>query len=116
MVLAVVTLVSWVGEAVHNAVELPSLSLLSPENSLPAVVAASLLGAYLLLPSKRTAVFGLLSWGLLNLVGGGIISVLPLSFLPFHPEQSVGHYLMHVFYSMCEIPFILASMRLLKML
>ncbi len=38
----------------------------------------------------------LVAWVLLNLVGGGILSVLPLAILPFVPEQSGGHYAAHV--------------------
>src|SRR5437867_739313 len=75
--LALATMLSWLGEAVHNAIELPGLTILSIENSIPGIVAALLFGAYLLSPFKRASVGLLLGWGLLNLVGGGIISVLP---------------------------------------
>jgi len=33
---------SWLGLFVHNSIELPPLNLLSPENSLPALVTALL--------------------------------------------------------------------------
>src|SRR5947209_11580398 len=93
VMLALATMLSWFGEAVHNAVELPGLTILSLENSIPGIVAALLFGAYLLSPFKRASVGLLLGSGLLNLVGGGIISVLPLNFLPFAPAHTLTHYL-----------------------
>src|SRR2546427_12657284 len=114
VMLALATMLSWLGEAVHNAVELPGLTILSLENSIPGVVAALLFGVYLLSPFKRASVGLLLGWGLLNLVGGGIISVLPLNFLPFSPAQTLTHYLAHLFYSAAEIPLILITARLLR--
>ena len=98
----------------HNAVELPGLTILSLETSIPGILAVFLFGVYLFSPSTRVSLGLLLGWGLLNLVGGGIISVLPLNFLPFAPPQTVTHYLMHVFYSVAEIPLILITVRLLR--
>ncbi len=60
---------SWFGLFVHNAIELPSLNLLSPENSLPALVAVLLFVGWWLLPTRRLAAALLLVWGLLHLVG-----------------------------------------------
>jgi hypothetical protein len=53
----------------------------------------------------------LLSWTLVNLVGGGILSVIPLPFWPFDPEQTVFHYLMHVQYILSQIPLIVILLR-----
>jgi hypothetical protein len=61
---------SWLGLFVHNSIELPSLNLLSPENSLPALVAVILFVGWWLLPTRRLAAALLLVWGLLHLVGG----------------------------------------------
>ena len=114
VMLALATMLSWLGEAVHNAVELPGLTILSLETIVPGTLAGLLFGLYLFLPSTRVSLVLLLGWGLLNLVGGGIISVLPLNFLPFAPPQTVRHYLSHVFYSVAEIPLILITARLLR--
>jgi len=78
-------------------------------------VVALLFVAYLFLPFKRTSLRLLLGLGALNLVGGGIISVLPLSFLPFMPAQNATHYLVHVFYSVAEIPLIMTTTKMLRM-
>ena len=77
---------SWLGLFVHNSIELPSLNLLSPENSLPALVAVLLFVGWWLLPTRRLAASLILLWGLLHLVGGAIVTVMPFSFLPFVPE------------------------------
>ncbi|MEO5939786.1 MAG: hypothetical protein ABIQ76_02765 [Candidatus Limnocylindrales bacterium] len=52
----------------------------------------------------------LLGWALLNLVGGGIISVLPLGLFPFAPEQSLGHDGAHVVYAVAQIPLVLVAL------
>ena len=54
---------SWLGLFVHNSIELPSLKLLSPENSLPALVAVLLFAEWWLLPTRRLAAALLLVWG-----------------------------------------------------
>lgn len=59
-----------------------------------------------LLPLKRVMSGALLSWALLNLLGGGILSVIPFPFWPFHPEQTVFHYLMHMQYTLTQIPLV----------
>jgi hypothetical protein len=102
------TLLSWLGEFVHNCADLPQLFLLSPENTIPALIASLLFLAWWLLPLKRTTHVALLSWALLNLIVGGVLSVIPFPFWPFYPEQTVFHYSMHVLYGLAQIPLILA--------
>jgi hypothetical protein len=48
------------------------------------------------------ALFG--GWVVLNLIGGGLLSVLPLPFLPWVPEQSLAHYAVHVVYAAAQLP------------
>lgn len=83
---------SWLGLFVHNSIELPALNLLSAENSLPALVAVLLFAGWWLLPTRRLAAALLLVWGMLHLVGGAIVTVMPFSFLPFVPDQNFTHY------------------------
>lgn len=63
------------------------------------------------MPYQRVMRQALLSWTWVNLVGGGILSVLPLPFLPFVPEQSVFHYVMHMQYILTQIPLIAILLR-----
>ena len=105
-VVAAFTVLSWLGEVIHNAIELPSLTLLSPENSLPALVSGILFVGWWLLPYKRLAAILLIVWGTLHLVGGAIITVIPFGFLPFVPEQSLRHYFAHIVYGLAQLPLI----------
>ena len=107
--ITIATLLSWLGEVIHNALELPGLTLLSPEASIPGAIAALLLAAYLFAPYPRAAEWLLLFWGLLGLIGGGILSVLPLGIFPFTPAQTPQHYLAHVLYSAAELPLVLVT-------
>jgi hypothetical protein len=47
-------------------------------------------------------------------VVGGFLTVLPLGWLPFRPEQTFAHYSVHFVYAECQIPLLgLALTRLL---
>lgn len=97
---------SWLGLFIHNSIELPSLNLLSPENSLPALVAVLLFVGWWLLPTRRLAAALLLVWGLMHLIGSAIVTVIPFSFLPFVPEQDFTHYFAHFLYGLAQLPLI----------
>ena len=105
---------SWLGLFAHNSIELPSLNLLSPENSLPALVAMLLFVGWRLLPTRRLAAALLLMWGLLHLVGGAIVTVIPFSFLPFVPEQDFTHYFAHFLYGLAQLPLMWVTIQQLR--
>jgi hypothetical protein len=111
-----VALVSWLGEYAHNLYELPQLTTTSPENLWPALVSIVLFLAWWLGPATPAAALPLLAWALLHLVGGGIASVLPLSFLPFYPEQTFDHYAVHLVYGIAQLPLIALTVRQLRRL
>jgi hypothetical protein len=102
------TLICWGSMAFHNLWELP-ISPLAPETIGPLVVALLLAAAHVAWPGSRLPLVALFFWAWLNLIGGGIISVLPLPFLPFLPEQSVSHYLVHVVYSIGQVPLLIVT-------
>jgi hypothetical protein len=97
----------------HNLYELP-LSPIDVENSGPMAFAFILGAAYALRPDSKLVAAAALAWGVLNLVIGGIVSVLPLSILPFEPEQSVTHYGAHVVYGVGQLPLIILACRALR--
>jgi hypothetical protein len=97
----------------HNLYELP-LAPIDLENSGPIAFAVILGVAYALRPDSNAVAAAALGWGVLNLVIGGIVSVLPLSILPFVPEQSVTHYAAHVVYAIGQVPLVLVSYRALR--
>ncbi|HEX6873448.1 MAG TPA: hypothetical protein VF163_20315 [Micromonosporaceae bacterium] len=108
--LAVVILVSWLGFAVHNAMELPAPVWLRPDTIGPTAVYL-LLGAGMLSPWRRPATWLLLGWGWLQAVGGGVLSVLPLPLWPFQPERSLPHYVAHAIYAAAQVPLLVALTR-----
>jgi hypothetical protein len=112
--IAASTALSWLGFYIHNVVDLPGQTLLSPETGLPTLVTLGLFLAWWWLPFKRLSMLALLVWALVQLVGGGILSVIPLSFWPFYPPQTMLHYLMHVVFAGAQLPLIVASLQQLR--
>lgn len=110
ILLAGATALAGIGLALHNLLSLPG-SPLAPETVVPLAVYAALLVWHYLTRSAAARI-ALVTWGMLNLVGGGIVSVLPLPFLPFVPEQTAGHYVAHAIYVATQVPLIvIASMK-----
>jgi len=97
----------------HNLYELP-LSPLDVQNAGPIGFAALLGVAYALRPSSTIVAGAALGWGVLNLVIGGIVTVLPLAILPFEPEQSVTHYAAHIVYAGGQVPLVVLASRALR--
>jgi hypothetical protein len=100
--------IGWAGLFVHNIADLPGQTFLSPESIIPLLVTALLVAGWFT-PVRYAATITLLSWGLLNFLGGGLLSVLPLPFLPFAPEQTPSHYLFHGVYALAQVPLILST-------
>lgn len=111
--MAMAFVASWVAMLTHNQFELP-LSPVDIENSGPLLVDIALLAAYWRRPTSRVVQVAILGWALLNLVIGGLVTVLPLPVLPFVPEQSVSHYLAHVVYAAGQVPLVLLSIAALR--
>ena len=97
----------------HNLYELP-LSPIDLENSGPIAFAGILGVAYALRPDSKAVAAAALGWGVLNLVIGGIVTVLPLPILPFVPEQSITHYGAHVVYTLGQVPLVVLAYRALR--
>ena len=90
------------------------LSPIDVENSGPIAFAAILGIAYAVWPTSKVVAAAALGWGVLTLVIGGIVTVLPLSILPFVPEQSLTHYAAHVVYAIGQVPLVLLSYRAVR--
>jgi uncharacterized membrane protein len=105
--------IGWAGMFVHNLADLPGQSLLSPESFIPLLVTALLVGGWFT-PVRHAAATALLIWGLLHFFGGGLLSVLPLPFLPFAPEQTPSHYLFHGIYALTQLPLVFSTVGWLR--
>jgi hypothetical protein len=112
--IAMLMALSWLGEFVHNTLSLPALTLRSPENSALALIATLLVIAWWRCRGQRIVAAFLLGWGLVQLVVGAVITVLPFPFLPFVPEQSAAHYLSHLLYGLAQVPLIAAMIGRLR--
>lgn len=87
---------SWLGLVVHNVAEFAPSRQLGLETIGPTVV--SVLVTCGLLTQMRGVECVLMSWAVLWLVAGGLLSVLPLPLSPNDPGQSLGHYGVHALY------------------
>ena len=107
--------VSWASMLFHNLSELP-LTPLDLENTGPLAVDIVLFLACWRWPVSRVAWAFVLGWALLNMVVGGILTVLPLPVLPFVPEQTVDHYAVHLVYTLGQVPLVLLAFSMLRRL
>ncbi|MFE9575406.1 hypothetical protein ACFYO1_03400 [Nocardia sp. NPDC006044] len=105
VVLSVLAL-SWLGFFVHNVADLPGQTILSPESAYPTAVYLALAASWCVRGFRRGAAWLLLGWGAAHLLGGAVVSVLPLSILPFDPEQTLYHYTFHIIYGVTQIPLL----------
>jgi hypothetical protein len=107
---------SALGMAVHTVTEFGYSGLWALDTGMLPVVGVQVLLflAWWRAPGARpVAARALVVTAVLQLVGGAIISVLPLPILPFQPEQSVGHYLSHLFLGIAQLPLLVLPRRLL---
>ena len=108
--MALAVSLSALGMAAHTVREFGYAGLFSLSTGLIPVVAVQLIlfAVWWMVPAGKSATaIALAITALLQLIGGAIISVLPLPFLPFEPEQSVAHYISHVVLGVTQIPLVL---------
>lgn len=107
---------SMLGLVLHNGREFGIGGLLSPSTgTVPMVIiGVALVGLWWLIPAARkVGAILMIVYGAINLLGGGVLSVIPFDFLPFVPEQSFDHYLSHAIYTITQIPVIWVGLRYL---
>jgi len=78
------TAVVWSGVILHNVADLPGQTPVSPESLYPTIVTVALLVLWLVPATRTASTWALLAWSALHLVGGGILSVLPIG-----PSRSI---------------------------
>lgn len=103
--LAPVMSLAALGGVAHNALSLP-LPIYAPETIGPAAIYGALLVWGCLSPAAALPRVVLMSWTALNLLVGGILTVVPLPMWPFAPEQTPQHYAAHVIYASSQVPLI----------
>ena len=105
---------SALGLVVHTVREFGYARLAAPETGTVPIVAVQVvlfIVWWRVSPTRPLTALALVATGLLLLVGGAILSILPLPFLPFVPEQTVSHYVSHVIFGITQIPLILVMLK-----
>ena len=106
---------SILGLLLHNAREFGASALADASTgTIPyGLLQLSLFVAWILSSQLRPALeIALVLTAAIQLLGGGVVSVLPLSFLPFEPEQSFDHYISHVILAFLQLPLLIYPLRL----
>jgi hypothetical protein len=109
----ILMILSWLGMFIHNTIEFPNFSLLTPENAGPALMSILLFSGWMLLAYRRLFTLLILVWTLTHLIIGAVGSILPLAIWPFVPDQSLRHYMAHSIYAATQLPLIVLLISLL---
>jgi hypothetical protein len=113
-VVVLASVIAAAGMMAHNVLEFGPAFLLDLETLIPLAIFGLLALLAWARPANAVVHVALLAWALLNLVGGGILSVLPLGLFPFEPEQSLGHYTIHVIYAAAQLPLVVVAARAVR--
>jgi hypothetical protein len=109
--LRVAILLSGSGHLLHNLLEFWPTAETVTQTVFPLAVTALLYWAAA--RPTRGYLITLGTWGLVVLAGA-IVTVLPLTLLPFEPDQAVSHYLVHTVYALLQVPVLATVGRALR--
>jgi len=99
-------IVSYAGIWAHEFYRVPASFGFTPEGALSLLLPAGIIFlTWWRIPQSVGPTVAMGALGLIHLLGGSM-SVLPLPFLPFVPEQTVLHYLVHVVYAVAQLPLL----------
>jgi deazaflavin-dependent oxidoreductase (nitroreductase family) len=105
---------SYMGIWVHEFYRVPASRGFTPEGLLSLLLPAVLIFlAWWRFPRHIAPIAALWTLGFVHLLGA-CVTVLPLAFLPFVPEQTVAHYLVHAVYALAQMPLLLLALRLAR--
>ena len=97
------------GMLTHNVLELGPAFVVDPQTLIPLAIFAALGILAARETAGRATWLALLAWSALNLVAGGILSVLPIGLFPFQPDQSLQHYGVHAIYALTGVPLVVVA-------
>lgn len=109
-VIVVTAAIAWGGLWFHEFFRVPYLLGITPDGDLFMLpIVAALVYWWLNEGRKRRApTIALTVYAGVGLLGA-VVSVLPLQFLPFVPEQTSAHYFAHVVFATCQLPLLAVS-------
>ncbi|MDQ6876738.1 MAG: hypothetical protein M3082_03370 [Candidatus Dormibacteraeota bacterium] len=101
----VATAVSWLGLWVHELHRVPRLLGFTPDGDLFMLPIATGLAFWWSRSRGTPAARAVAIYATVNLVGA-VVTILPMGWLPFVPDQTVAHYAAHVIYAVCQLPLL----------
>lgn len=101
----VATAISWLGLWVHEIHRVRGLLGLTPDGDLFMLPIAAALALWWMRTRSASPALGLVAYSAVNLIGGWL-TVMPLGWLPFAPEQTMAHYAVHVVYAVSQLPLL----------
>ena len=110
-IVAATVVLAWLGLVIHNIAEFPLMAFTRAEYIVPSLAWLVLVLAWLRFPNHHLSARLLLGWGAISLAGA-ILTVLPLPFWPFRPEQSLRHYGVHALYAVTQLPILWLTWRM----
>jgi hypothetical protein len=110
-IVAATVVLAWLGLVIHNIVEFPLMAFTRAEYSVPSLVWLILFLAWRWFPNHHSLPRLLLGWGAISLAGA-ILTVIPLPFWPFRPEQTLRHYGVHALYAVTQLPVLWLTWRM----
>jgi hypothetical protein len=97
---------AWGGLWFHELIRVPNLLGFTPDGDLFMLpIVAALVYWWLRDDGGRAPSVALTVYAAVGLLGA-VISVLPVGFLPFVPEQTSAHYFAHVVFAACQLPLL----------
>jgi hypothetical protein len=92
--------IGWLGLWCHELFRVPSAFGLTLDGSVPFI---GVVAALILWQHRPIVLVRALGW--VHFIGA-VVTVLPLPFLPFDPEQTLIHYFAHGVYAAAQIPLV----------
>lgn len=106
-------IVSIMGFWFHEVYRVPASTGFTPEWLLTLLFAALVFPPWWRFPRHVASIAAIWALGLIHLLAA-VLTVLPLAFLPFVPEQTVSHYLVHTCYAVAQAPLFLVALLLAR--
>lgn len=104
-------IVSFMGFWFHELNRVPTLIGFTFEWRLTVLFAIIVFLPWWRFPRQIASIAAIWALGLIHLLSA-VLTVLPLAFLPFIPEQTLSHYLVHAVYALAQAPLFWAALLL----
>jgi hypothetical protein len=101
----IATALSWLGLWAHELYRVPRLLGFTPDGDPFMLPIAAGFAFWWSRSRGASATLALAIYATVNLAGV-VVTILPLGWLPFIPDQTAAHYAAHVIYAVCQLPLL----------